>query len=107
METQFTPSGRKINPGIKLGRPAGSLSTIETKFSQVLRIILGSEASAIIDTLKEKGASFALEQHIGISVKWAKQRGYVFEQKEVVELETAAPERPIKAAVACDVENFD
>jgi hypothetical protein len=106
MET-FTPSGRKISPGIKLGRPSGAVSTIETKFDQVLRIILGADASVIIDTLKEKGAGFALQQHVGISVKWAKQRGFVFEQKEVVELETPEPERPVKAAVVCDVENFE
>lgn len=106
MENQFTPSGRKINPGIKLGRPAGAVSTVETKLSRVLQIILGNDATTIIDTLKERGAGFALEQHIGISVKWAKQRGFVFEQKEVVELPIAEPQRPIKAVVECEVENF-
>lgn len=105
---ETTPSGRKITPGVKLGRPAGAVSTVETKLSHVLKIVLGGESEAIIQALREKGAGFALDQHIGISVKWAKQRGFVFEQKEVVEIPAASPERPVKPlADFCEVEKFD
>lgn len=106
-EPSFTPSGRRINPGKKLGRPSGSVSTVETKLAEVLRVLLGSDSEKVIQVLREQGCGFTLEQNVGISVKWAESRGYVFKQKDIIQVEVPNAERPRLASLDCSVETFE
>lgn len=71
-----------------------------------MRILIGSDCERIFNVLKEQGCGFILDQNLGISVKWAEKRGFVFKQKEIVAVELSAPQRPVMEALG-EEEKFD
>lgn len=104
----LTPSGRRIDPNKKLGRPKGAVSTTEQPFENLLHIMFGSEGDRVVEIMKANGCSHILGQRVGISIKWAESRGYVFKQKELPPepIEMDSPHRPARRAVG-EAINFD
>ncbi len=72
-----TKSGRRITPRIKLGRPPGAISTAQTKFKNLIEIMVGDDAPRVIKSLKKRGHGMMLNQFVDVGTTWAKRKGCI------------------------------
>lgn len=63
---------------MKRGRPKGSISTADTRFINVIKILAGDRSGEIEKCLNKNGFGLLLNRRVNVGTMWIKSNGFAF-----------------------------